>query len=95
MARRKPVVPGATDPEATVDPTPPAPRSRKRAVAADPDVAGSAPAAALPPKIVEAVASATHMSVAQAQELDSKGALPERVLTPQGWYIPKSNEAVG
>jgi hypothetical protein len=58
------------------------------------DGTGPAAAAALPPKIVEAIASATHMSVKEAQELDSKGELHTRVLTPQGWYIPKSTEPV-
>lgn len=88
---RKIVVPGGDASAPT-----PAPRSRKTttaaAAAADPNEPASA--AALPPKIVEAEANATHMSVEKAAELDSRGELTQRVLTPQGWYVPKSTEVV-
>lgn len=94
MARRKPQVPGATG-AATDSPSPVTPPARRPRRAGRVDPGASAPAEALPPKIVEAVASATHMSVEQAQELDGKGQLTGRVLTPQGWYIPKSTEQVG
>lgn len=90
--KRKIVVPGAESDAPT-----PTPRSRKTttAAAAAVDPNAPAPAAALPPKIVEAEENATHMSVEKAAELDSRGELTQRVLTPQGWYVPKAAEVVG
>lgn len=91
---RKVSVPGAAD----SDPTPPVPLKKspkKKAAPAVVDPALPADEAALPPKIVEAIETATHMSVAKAMELDERGELPHRVLTPDGWFVPRDKEAAG
>lgn len=97
MARSRTVsVPGAGDSAAAAPAAANTKRStRKPAATAAADPNGVAEAAQLPPKIREAEESATHMSVEKARELDANGALGERVLTPEGWYIPKSTEEVG